>query len=153
MEYKQVCEKGHRFSSEDGTQTFQTCPFDGTPIHIEADCEEWKKKCEEVFKKCKKEGVSRGKLIDRLPRMPWFGDAVNNKDLNDPEQVKAHETWTRKDDEELAGLFAENGIGSHKKWAEISSRIGRSLFAVERQLRIIYARREFELEEFYEKEV
>jgi len=149
MEVQQVCKGGvHRFASE-GEITIPICPFCKTETHLELNIKAWEEAFGKKLKGGIEKGLSRGKLIDSLPRMPWFGDALSDKELNDPDQSKSHTVWTEKDDEELAGLFAENGISTHDKWASIAINIGRSLFAIERQLRIIYARKEYELEEFY----
>jgi len=149
MEIRQVCkESKHRFASE-GKITIPTCPFCKTEMHLEVDTKSWEESFGKKLRDGIKKGLSRGKLIDSLPRMPWFGDALSDKELNNPDQSKSHTVWTEKDDEELAGLFAENGISTHDKWASVAANIGRSLFAIERQLRVIYARREYELDELY----
>jgi len=149
MEYRQVCKEGeHKFAST-GELTFDMCPYCKTEMHLELDTVEWEKSFSAKLQKGIKKGLSRGKLIDSLPRLPWFAEAVMDKESNDPNQEKSHKEWGKKDDDELAGLFAENGISTHKMWADVASSIGRSLYAIERQLRIIIARQEFELEEFY----
>jgi len=149
MEYQQVCEDGkHRFAST-GEVTFDLCPYCKTEMHLELDTADWEKSFSAKLQKGIKKGLSRGKLIDSLPRLPWFSEAVDDKEANDPNQRLSHKKWTKVDDDELAGLFAENGIATYKLWTGVASKIGRSLYAVERQLRIIIARREFELEEFY----
>ena len=150
MELQQVCKDGkHRFSSR-GELTITTCPFCKTEMHLEADTKSWEESFGKKLLSGIEKGLSRGKLIDSLPRMPWFSDALVDKELNNPEQSRAHTEWTKKDDEELAGLFAENGISTHERWSNVAASIGRSLFSVERQLRIIYARREYELDELYQ---
>ena len=148
MEIQQVCKEGkHRFASE-GRLTITTCPYCKTEMHLEIDTKAWEESFGKKLKSGIEKGLSRGKLIDSLPRMPWFGDALEDKELNNPDQSKSHTVWTEKDDEELAGLFAENGISTHGKWASVAAKVGRSLFSIERQLRVIYARKEYELDEF-----
>ena len=149
MEYQQVCEDGkHRFAST-GEVTFEECPYCHTEMHLELDTVAWEKSFSAKLQKGIKKGLSRGKLIDSLPRLPWFSEAVVDKEANNPDQFLSHKEWAKENDEELAGLFAENGISTYKVWSDVASKIGRSLYAVERQLRIIIARKEFELEELY----
>lgn len=154
MEYKQVCENGHRFSTDDDKLHFEICPYPkcATKMHLELNVTAWQKKFRDKLKDSVTKGLPRGKLIDTLPRLPWFSDALKD-DLNDPDQQHAHREWTKEDDEELAGLFAENGIANHTMWAKVAEDVGRSLYAVERQLRIILAKKEYELDELYQKEV
>jgi len=148
MEVQQVCKDGkHKFAST-GEVTFSECPYCKTEMRLEVDTAEWKKSFSAKLAKGIKNGLSRGRLIDSLPRLPWFSEAIAEK-INNPAQRLSHKEWDKKDDDELAGMFAENDIATYKVWLKVSSEIGRSLYAVERQLRIIMARREFELEEFY----
>ncbi len=150
MDIRQVCKEGkHKFASE-GKLTFEECPYCKTEMHLEVDTEEWRKSFAAKLEKGIKEGLwKRGKLIDSLPRIPWFSEAIADKEANDPEQRLAHKGWTEADDDELAGLFTENGIATHQLWAKVASDMGRSLYAIERQLRITIARKEFELDKFY----
>ncbi len=150
MELFQMCEGNkHKFGSETGQLTMEKCPYCKTEMHIGVDTVEWEKSFTVKLRKGIKKGLSRGKLIDSLPRLPWFSEALADKEANNPEQAKAHKEWTKKDDGELAGLFAENGISTYKTWIDVAAKIGRSLYAIERQLRIIIARREFELDDIY----
>jgi len=145
-----VCKEGkHRFAST-GELTFEECPYCHTSMHLELDTRKWEESFGAKLRKGIKKGLSRGKLIDSLPRLPWFAEATADKEANDPDQKKSHKEWDKKDDAELAGLYSENGISTYKIWASVASNIGRSLYAIERQLRIIIARREFELDKFYE---
>ena len=147
MEMRQVCEERiHLFGSQ-GEVTFEECPYCHTPMHLEPDIKDWEKSFAAKLERGIRKKLPRGKLIDSLPRIPWFSDAVEDKEANDPNQQQSHKEWTKEDDDELAGLYAENGIANHKVWANVASGIGRSLYAIERQLRIIIARREFELED------
>lgn len=154
MEYKQVCENGHKFSTDDGELHFKVCPHlkCATKMRLELDIDAWRKNFGNKLKEGVAKGLSRGKLIDSLLRLPWFSDALKD-DINDPDQQHAHREWTKEDDEELAGLFAENGIANHIVWAKVAKDMGRSLYAVERQLRVILAKKEYELDELHQKEV
>jgi hypothetical protein len=90
-------------------------------------------------------GAKRGLKIDSLPRMKWFSDAG---ELNEVEQEHANELWTLDDAKELADLYHEVGIADHVVWNEMASIIGRSLYAVERQLRMV-VHCEDDLEDWY----
>lgn len=147
MELFQICrDNKHRFGTETGELTMEECPYCKTEMHIGVDTAKWEKSFTAKLEKGIKNGLSRGKLIDSLPRLPWFAEAIADK-ANDPEQLKAHKEWTGEDDNELAGLFAENGISTYETWVDVAASIGRSLYAIERQLRIIIARKEFELDD------
>jgi hypothetical protein len=141
MEYVQVCEeRKHKFAST-GELTFKECPYCHTPMRLEADVEDWTNKLIKKFNSGNSRGISRGKLIDSLPRLPWFDDAVNDG-LNDPDQGKSGIEWTKEDDEILLDKFCEVGIASHRVWDRIASDLGRSLYAIERQLRLVIAGKE-----------
>lgn len=152
MELKQVCEEGKHWFAFDGENLWPKCPYCKTKMHIQADIAEWEKKFTEKLKANIKKGMSRGKIIDTLPKLPWFSDAIN-EELNDPNQKRSHEVWLLKDAKELSNLFAKYGISTHNTWCKAAESIGRSLYAVERQLRIIIANKECKLDELFPEEV
>ena len=140
MEYKQVCENNHSFSTPDDELHFEVCPFPNcaTKMHLELDIGDWKKKFDDKLKKGINNKLTRGKLIDSLPRLPWFSDALEDN-INNPDQQRSHREWTKENDEELSELYEKHGISTHVIWDKVAEDIGRSLYAVERQLRITIA--------------
>ena len=156
MELYRICDgknkhnQKHRFSAEESFRERTDCPICGRPMDlIEVHSKEKsvrgsgtrKDKPYESF------GLMRGKKIDILPRIAWFSDAV---DMNEEDQEKAGEVWSLSDAKTLAGLYMMAGDSSASIWKKLSEDIGRSLFAVERQLRIIkYCPNE--LEKYYPK--
>jgi len=143
MEYLQVCKDGkHKFRSC-GEITIPICPYCKTSTHIEPDVKEWTKELLHKYTIGEKKGLSRGKLIDSLPRMPWFSDAIADN-INDPDQKKAHSEWTNEDDNKLQEFYTDVGISNHITWTNIAEKMGRSLYAIERQLRLVVAGKEIE---------
>ena len=120
----------------------------GTKMHLREDTEKWQERLVKKLKAGVIKKMSRGKLIDSLPRLPWFSDALK-EGLNDPDQEKAHEVWLLEDAKKLTDLFEEYGISSHKTWHKVAESIGRSLYAVERQLRVIIANKEYNLDSLF----
>lgn len=90
-------------------------------------------------------GFMRGKEIDKLKRMPWWNEM---KPINNPKQKKANNAWDLEEAKLLCKLYIIYGNATAELWNILSSKIGRSLSAVERQLRIV---RDFknELRRFY----
>lgn len=154
MDLWQVCSnpKHPHWYGFDGENRMKKCYHDGTAMHLQYRTEEWEEKFGKKLEAGIAKKMSRGKLIDNLPRLPWFSDAMND-DLNDPDQERAHEVWLLEDAKKLADLFAEYGISTHTTWHKVAENIGRSLYAVERQLRVIIANKEHDLDSLFpEKE-
>ncbi|KKN32273.1 hypothetical protein LCGC14_0815530 [marine sediment metagenome] len=124
-------ENHHKFGAEGGFKEIEICPYCQTHMDLVELTIDAKGKIRHPGDTL---GAKRGLKIDTLPRMRWFSDAG---ELNETEQEHANELWVLKDAEELARLYHEIGIGDHKIWNETAEVIGRSLYAVERQLRMI----------------
>lgn len=148
MELIQICEEGKHWYGFDGDNLMKECHYCKTKMHLQEDTIKWEERFGKKLRAGITKGLSRGKIIDSLPRLPWFSDAMNDG-LNDPNQEKAHETWTIEDAKELSNLFAKYGISTHTTWHGVAEGIGRSLYAVERQLRIIIANKECDLDSLF----
>jgi hypothetical protein len=92
-------------------------------------------------------GYERSEKIDTLPRMKWFEEAM---EYNEVDQDRAHDIWTIEDALELQSLYNQYGAGNAKVWCGLAADIGRSLYAVERQLRMVIHCSN-ELEKYYPK--
>jgi|WetSurSiteA1Bulk_404760.scaffolds.fasta_scaffold11689_6 hypothetical protein len=90
-------------------------------------------------------GYNRGLIIDSLPRLPWFAEAI---EYNEVDQDRAGDIWTLSEAKELLSLYDEYGMANAATWNALAASLGRSLFAVERQLRII-VNHQYELEKHY----
>jgi RNAse (barnase) inhibitor barstar len=91
-------------------------------------------------------GFLRGQEIDKLKRMPWWNEIVA---LNNPDQKKSNDVWDLKEAEKLFNLYKMYGNATAALWDVLAANIGRSLAAVERQLRIIRDFNKDELRRFY----
>lgn len=91
-------------------------------------------------------GKFRGSEIDKWPRLPWYADAVS---INNTDRDRSRETWTLKEALELSARYNECGIADHITWDVIAKGMGRSLYAIERQLRIIIAYEDKELGKYF----
>jgi len=151
MELWQVCESGKHWYGFDGENYMSKCRYCGTTMSLQYKTKEWEEKFGKKLKAGIAKKMSRGKLIDSLLRLPWFSDAMG-EGLNDPNQERAHEVWMLEDAKKLADLFAEYGISTHTTWHEVAKSIGRSLYAVERQLRVIIANKEYNLDSLFPEE-
>jgi len=151
MELWQVCKSGKHWYGFDGENRMKECRYCKTEMHLQYKTEEWEKKFGKKLKTGIAKKMSRGKIIDSLPRLPWFSEAMDDG-LNDPDQKKAHEVWLLEDAKKLIDLFAEHGVSTHTTWHKVAESIGRSLYSVERQLRIIIANKEYNLDSLFPEE-
>ena len=149
----QVCKYGHWFGY-DGENLFKECPICrrtkniNSPMRLAYKTDEWMEDFNRRLKSKIGKKISRSKIIDSLPRLPWFSDALN-EGINDPDQKRAGEKWSLKDAEELLNLFEEYGISTYRIWYEIAKSVGRSLYAIERQLRVIIANKECDFDSLF----
>jgi len=152
-ELYQICSLGHRLGYN-GENLRKECPvcrkFKNihSPMHLGYETEEWMENFNKKLENGIGKKISRSKIIDSLPRLPWFSDAVD-EEINDPDQERAGEKWSLEDAKELLALFEEHGISTYMSWYEIAKNIGRSLYAVERQLRVIIANKECDFESLF----
>lgn len=127
----------HRFAATEYYLYNDTCPFCKCRMPL-VEMETIIKKRKTSQRRANKDknaiGYDRGIKIDSLPRISWFSDAI---EYNEVEQIKSHDTWTLDDAKELMGLYTKHGEGNAKTWNTLASDMGRSLYAVERQLRIM----------------
>jgi len=121
----------HRFGTEGAFKEINTCPYCKCRMNMVERTVDAKGKIRYGGDTI---GANRSMKIDTLPRMRWFSDAG---ELNEVEQERARDLWTLSDAKELAGLYDEVGVADHEVWNSIAETIGRSLYAVERQLRMI----------------
>ena len=151
IEIVQYCEGNiHKFAF-DGENLKKECNWCHTGIHLQEDTEKWEEKFGKKLKSAIAKKMSRSKIIDSLPRLPWFSDAAEDG-LNDPNQEKAHEVWLLEDAKKLTDLFTKYGISTHTTWHRVGESIGRSLYAIERQLRVIIANKECDLDSLFPEE-
>jgi len=149
----QICSLGHRLGY-DGENLKKECPvcrrFKNihSPMHLGYETEEWMENFNKKLENGVEKNISRSKVIDSLPRLPWFSDAVD-EGINDPDQERAREKWSIEDAKELLSLFEEFSISTYQTWYKIAESIGRSLYAVERQLRVIIANKECDFDSLF----
>jgi len=134
--------ENHRFNAAEAFKEIYICPFCGSTMDLVELVTDNKGKVRYYGDTM---GSNRSLKIDSLSRLPWFSDAI---DINEIEQERSRELWTLDDALELAGLFHEIGIADQKTWKKAAESIGRSLYAVERQLRMV-VNCEHELEDYY----
>jgi hypothetical protein len=139
-EWFRVCRNkpNHRFNAAEAYKYIDTCPYCKCPMDLvkeevrppRASASRSSTRPSEAY------GLFRGQEIDKLPRLAWFSEATN---INEVEQKRARDVWTLGDAKKLLGLYNEHGVSDHTTWKEVAKDLGRSLYAIERQLRIVIA--------------
>ena len=149
----QVCELGH-WLGYDGSNLRKECPVcrRAKDIHssmrLKYKVDEWMENFNKKLENSIGKKISRSKIIDSLPRLPWFSDAIDDG-INDPNQERSREKWSIEDAKELLSLFEKFGISTYQTWYKAAESIGRSLYAVERQLRVIIANKECDFDSLF----
>lgn len=128
----------HKFSASESFKEITECPICHRPMEL-VEVETLERSLRRSGSRGRKRssesmGLMRGQKIDRLPRFQWFSEAM---EINDEDQEKSGETWTLNDAKRLNDLFLVVGDSTADTWKGMAEDMGRSLFAVERQLRII----------------
>lgn len=138
IELFRVCENkpNHRFAASEAFKEIDECPYCKCKMNLVEFVVKGPRITTVGKRKTKVDaiGFERGEKIDTLPRMKWFVEAM---EYNEAEQDRAHDVWTIEDAIELQSLFNKYGMADAKMWCGLAADMGRSLYAIERQLRMI----------------
>jgi hypothetical protein len=151
IELFRVCveKPNHRFAASEAFKEIDACPYCKCKMNLVEMIVKGPRVTAVEKRRTKVDaiGFERSEKIDTLPRMKWFIEAI---DYNEVDQDRAHDIWTIEDALELQSLFNKYGIADAKMWCGLAADMGRSLYAIERQLRMImYCANE--LEKYYPK--
>lgn len=139
----------HRFSASGAFAEIDKCPICSRPMELIKVCTpETRRKRIRSSKVSGSMGFMRSQKIDSLPRFRWFAEAV---DINNQDTDRSGDVWTLQDALDLLSKYKEYGDADVDTWFRISNSIGRSLYSVERQLRMVKHCEE-ELERYYPEE-